>query len=68
MNWREHSLTPATEAVPSELVEPLAGYIGATACPPATLVAALAILVDSLREIDAEATTYLATRCKNHIE
>ena len=49
-----YNLDPDTEAVLSELVEPLAGYIGATTFPPATLVAALAILFDSLREIAAK--------------
>jgi hypothetical protein len=68
MNWRQRSLTPDTEAVLSELVEPLAGYIGATTCPPATLAAALAILFDSLRRTDVEVTAYLATLGKNHIE
>jgi hypothetical protein len=47
-------------------VEPLAGYIGATTNPPNTLVAALAILFDSLRQIDAEANAYLAILCRNH--
>ena len=68
MSWGQHFLTPDTEAVLSELVEPLAGYIGATDCPRVTLTAALAVLVDSLREIDAEATAYLATRCQTHTE
>lgn len=67
MNWRQHHVTPKTEAVLSELVEPLAGYISATTCPHATLVAALAILFDSLRTIDQEATAYLATLSENHI-
>jgi hypothetical protein len=66
MNWRQQPLTPDTAAVLSRLVEPLADYIGATDCPRVTLTAALAILVDSLREIDAEATAYLAPRCQDY--
>jgi hypothetical protein len=68
MNLRQHSLTPDAEAVLSELVEPLAGYIGATTCPPNTLVAALVILFESLRQIDADAAVHLATLCKNRSE
>ena len=68
MTWRQHPHTPDTESILSELVEPLAGFIGATSCPPVTLLAALAILIDNLREIDAEATANLATRCQSHAE
>jgi hypothetical protein len=68
MNWRHHTLAPDAAAVLNQLVEPLAGYIGATTSPRATLEAALSILVDTLGEIDADATTYLASRCPIQIE
>jgi methyl coenzyme M reductase subunit C-like uncharacterized protein (methanogenesis marker protein 7) len=67
MNWRQHHMTTKTEAVLSELVEPLTGYISATTCPHATLAVALAILFDSLRKIDKEATAHLATLSENYI-
>jgi hypothetical protein len=65
MNLRQPYFAPNTEGVLNELVQPLAGYIGATTSPPNTLAAALAILFDNLRQIDAETTCYLATFCKN---